>query len=779
MTVRPRAPAVLRHTPHVLLAALVAGTLLALAVRPPGLIWLVAAGLGVASAVAIGTGGARGALALVAVTLAATGWGWGGARLAATTPPALDLPVAVSGTVEADGPAQDSARGVQVRVRARDLTEVGGRHVPSGTGLIAELSNDTLGGLAPGQVLRLTGRVVPAATARSPGWWRAHLARSAIAGRLEITTVTRAGRRGGLRGLRDRWRNAAARMAGVGASGEPRVIVRGMALGGGQDLSEGTAQAFRDAGLWHLLAVSGQNVTIVALAVLALLRSIGLERRLATAIAAFVLVAYCLACDGGASVARAGIVGALGLAGQLRSRPTERWYLLLAGLTLLVLHQPRAIGDPGLQLSFAAVAGIFAVAPPIATWLAGTLPSRLADLAAQAAGAAMATAPVVIWHFGQLSLAGLVVNVVAVPLAGPIVVLALAGIALGAVAIPLAAIAGWIAGVGAWGLIVLADAAAAVPGASVELPAWTAAVAGVPAVAVGLLAGRLWRATGPPVALPIPRAASACAVAALTAAIAAAIPSVAPPAPWPTAPAVTALDVGQGDAILLRSPDGATVLVDTGPPGSPPPVLGALNRAGVRRLDVLAITHDQLDHAGAAADIIDRLDVGTVIAPVALPAVEVAARRRGIAVRRVVAGDGVHAGGWRLDVLWPRANQPPPDDPNDASLVMRASAKGVAALLTADAESGVLGRLALERVDVLKVSHHGSADAGLPDLLRRLRPSVALISVGDPNRHGHPEAGTLAALAAEGVAVLRTDRSGSAMVAPGAGGLDVGVERGR
>ena len=286
---------------------------------------------------------------------------------------------------------------------------------------------------------------------------------------------------------------------------------------------------------------------------------------------------------------------------ELRSRPTERWYLLLAGLTLLVLHQPRAIGDPGLQLSFAAVAGIFAVAPPLATWLAGLLPSRLADLAAQAAGATMATRPVVIWHFGRLSLAGLVVNVVAVPLAGPIVVLALAGIALGAVAVPLAAIAGWLAGVGAWGLIMLAEAAAAVPGASVELPAWTAAVAGVPAVAVALFAGRLWRASGPPVARPISRAAWACAVAALSGAIAAAIPPMASPSP--VADGTRGHRAGRRAG--RRDP---AALARRGEPSSSTRDRRARRRrfwgrcagSGVRRLDVLAITHDQLDHAGAA-----------------------------------------------------------------------------------------------------------------------------------------------------------------------------------
>lgn len=777
MTASGSAPAALRHAPHVLVAALVAGALLALAVRPPGPIWVIAAGLGAAAAVAVSRGGATRALALVAATLAVTGWGWGGVRLAATSPPSLDLPVAVTGTVEVDGPPQHAARGTQVRVRTRDLTGAGGRPVPAGTRLIAALASDGLEGLEPGRVLNVTGRLAAAADARSPGWWRSHLARNAIAGRLEVSSMSPAGRRGGLRGLRDAWRNAAARVAGTGASGESRVIVRGMALGGGQDLSEDTAQAFRDAGLWHLLAVSGQNVTIVALAVLAVLRAVGLDRRAATVGAAVVLVAYCLACDGGASVARAGIVGALGLAGQLRSRPTERWYLLLAGLAALVVHQPRAIGDPGLQLSFAAVVGIFAVAPPLATWLAGTLPTRLADLAAQAAGAALATAPVVIWHFGQLSLAGLFVNVVAVPLAGPIVVLALAGIALGTVALPLGAIAGGLAGIGAWGLIVLARAAAAVPGATVALPAWTAVAAGVPAAGIALLAGRAWRTTGPPVARPVPSAAAACVVAAVGAAIAAAVPSAARPAPWPATPALSALDVGQGDAILLRSPDGATALVDTGPPGSPAPVLGALRRMGVRRLDVLAVTHDQLDHAGAAPDILGRVEVGAVIAPVALPVVEAAARRRGIAVRRVAAGDVVQAGGWRLDVLWPRAKQPAPEDPNDASLVVRASTPGLTALLTGDAESGVLGRIRPAPVDVLKVAHHGSADSGLPGLLRRLRPSVALISVGDPNRHGHPEAGTLATLSAAGVTVRRTDRSGSVSVTRTAGILDVRVER--
>ncbi len=285
-----------------------------------------------------------------------------------------------------------------------------------------------------------------------------------------MAVVRRDGRRGGLAGLRDRWREWAGARAGAGLAGDRAALVRGMALGGGEGLSQGAGDAFRDAGLWHLLAVSGQNVAVVAIAVLAGLRALGLGRRGAVAGAALVMCAYCLACDGGASVARAGIVGALGLLAELRSAPRERWYLLLVGLAALLAHQPRAVWDPGLQLSFAAVVGLFTLAPPLAGWLRGWLPGRVADLAALAAAAGLATAPVVVGVFGRLSLAGLVLNVVAVPLAAPIVVLALAGIAAGAL-LPAAGVAlAWIAGLGAQALLWGARLAAAVPGAAVDVP---------------------------------------------------------------------------------------------------------------------------------------------------------------------------------------------------------------------------------------------------------------------------------------------------------------------
>ncbi|MGZ8632910.1 MAG: ComEC/Rec2 family competence protein [Solirubrobacteraceae bacterium] len=125
-------------------------------------------------------------------------------------------------------------------------------------------------------------------------------------------------------------------------------------------------------------------------------------------------------------------------------------------------------------------------------------------------------------------------------------------------------------------------------------------------------------------------------------------------------------------------------------------------------------------------------------------------------------------------MLWPGPSRAEPGaDPNQRAIVAEADAGGVRTLLTADAESDVLGGLDLGPVDVLKVSHHGSADPGLPALLQRVRPRLAAIEVGRHNVYGHPAAATVRALLAAGAAVVRTDRDGSVSVEPAAGALRI------
>jgi competence protein ComEC len=235
---------------------------------------------------------------------------------------------------------------------------------------------------------------------------------------------------------------------------------------------------------------------------------------------------------------------------------------------------------------------------------------------------------------------------------------------------------------------------------------------------------------------------------------------------------ITFLDVGQGDATLIQR-RGTAILFDTGPHDGP--IVSRLRHAGVRRLDLLVVTHAQEDHDGGAAAVLRAVPVATVLdgrdgvrdEPGARMAVE--ARRRRVPVVVPRARQVLRVGGVVIRILWP---EPPiaarlqGADPNQRAVVAEVRADGVEALLTADAESDVLGRLDLGVVDVLKVSHHGSADPGLPALLSRLRPRLAAIQVGRNNRYGHPATSTVRALAAAGAAVVRTDRDGSVRVQP-------------
>jgi competence protein ComEC len=242
---------------------------------------------------------------------------------------------------------------------------------------------------------------------------------------------------------------------------------------------------------------------------------------------------------------------------------------------------------------------------------------------------------------------------------------------------------------------------------------------------------------------------------------------------------LTFLDVGQGDATLIQWRR-ATVLVDTGPPDGP--ILARLRHAGIRRLDLLVVTHAQADHDGGAAAVLRALPVGLVLdgrdgvrdADGARMAAE--AVRRKVRLLAARAGQVLRIGGLVLRVLWPGPRAAPASaggDPNQRAIVAEADAGGVRTLLTADAESDVLGGLDLGPVDVLKVSHHGSADPGLPALLTRIRPRLAAIEVGRHNSYGHPAAATVRALIAAGARVVRTDRDGSVRVEPGGGALRI------
>lgn len=763
----PRASITLRRAPHGLIAAAIAGCAIA-GVTSTGPAWALAVGalLSLAAPVAARRGAARTGFVVLALGSLALGWGWGGVRVRQTGTQALVATFAVDARLVMESRPTATPGGLRAvaRVVAIDVPAAAGG---AGERILIDLPRGTVP-LSPGQIVRAIGRLGPPAGDGAPGWWRRYLERRLVVARLRATRVAIVGRRGGWHGVRDRIRHQLVAAAGRGLRGDTAEIVRGMALGGGAGISDTTADRWRRAGIWHLLAVSGQNIGFVALGVVMLLGALGVGRRAAAACAIIVIVVYCLSCDGGASVARAGIVGGLVLAAQLVGRARDRWYLVLLGLAVLLGVQPRSVGDPGLQLSFAAVMGLMTVAPPLQQWLEGVVPKPLAGYVAQSLAASLATAPVAIGQFGTVSPIGLVVNVVVVPMAGPIVVLALIGAVAGTLAPPLAVLPTQLAGLGAEVIQLIATGAAAVPGASVRTPTFAVVLACVLVVAIPLAAWWLWSAD-PWTQRRWLRGRTRSTAMALAVLAVVTVWALRPrPAGWPPVATLTVLDVGQGDAILLRSPDGAAALVDTGPPGSPPAVAVRLRQLGVQRLDLVALTHDQADHVGAVDALARRVPVGMLIAP-ATGAADRIGGRIGRRVDGVSAGDRLRVGAWTLTVVWPPRLRRG-DTPNDGAMVLLAQAPGLRALLAADAEGNVLRRLAVGHVDVLKVAHHGSDDPDLVGVLARLTPTIGIISVGRHNTFGHPTGATLATLAQRRVAVWRTDRSGDVSVAAGRSG---------
>jgi competence protein ComEC len=584
---------------------------------------------------------------------------------------------------------------------------------------------------------------------------------------LRADRVAATGRaRGGVAGAVDAVRARAERALHSGLPPPQAALMCGMVLGEDDALPEAMRDDFQAAGLSHLVAASGQNVMLLcALAFgLSAVAGIGLRGRL---VGALVLIAlYVPLAGAGPSIQRAGVMGAAGVVATLAGRPASRGYALLLAAVVTLALNPRAVEEPGWQMSFAAVVAIMLLARPIVGGLRRRgAPAGLAEAAALTVAATIGTAPLVAAHFDRTSIVSLPANVLAAPAVAPIMWLGMAGAALGQLgagaAAPLTAIAAYPLAFLAW----LGEAAAGLPGAAVAVPAAVVAV-----VCAAAATAIVW-----------PRARRPAPVAGVVIVLGAAVLADAPARPLapPAALRVTFLDVGQGDATLIQHRR-TSVLVDTGPPDGR--IVARLRRAGVGRLDLLVVTHAQADHDGGAAAVLAAMPVGLVLdgrdgvrEPLgARMAAE--ARRHAVAVVPPAAGQTLRAGAIELRVLSP-AREPAEAhagaDPNQRAIVTEARVGAFRMLLTADAESDVLSALDLGRVDVLKVSHHGSADPGLAALLERLRPRVAAIEVGAHNTYGHPVPATLSALRAAGATVYRTDRDGSVRLEQDGGTLRV------
>ncbi|TFU14249.1 DNA internalization-related competence protein ComEC/Rec2 [Thermus tengchongensis] len=509
-------------------------------------------------------------------------------------------------------------------------------------------------------------------------------------------------------------------------------VLEGLVLGDKRGLEDTYAQ-FQKAGLAHLLALSGLHVGFLVASLVFLLTPLGRWRYL---LALLALPFYLWLAGPSPSLVRASLMAGLSLLGLFLGLGAAGVLQALGlALFLQLLWWPASLLSLSFQLSHLAVAGIALLLPALPQpqgargYLAGAL---LTSLAAQ-----VPLVPLLLHRFGFLPLLSPLSNLLALPLVSLLVPLGFLKLFLGGLLAPLLEPL-------ARALLLLAQAASHGPLLSwgeISPVGFALYYLGLFPLALALHRHLPWRKAFLLSSLPL--------LASLLAA-------------WPKPLDLFALDVGQGDTLLARL-GGAAVLVDGGRPEQGEKVVRALRALGVVALEVLVATHPDADHYGGLLKVAEEVPIGLALLSPAFPRDHPLVRTleaRGVPLLFPGAGTRLQVGRGNLEVLWPPHLS---GDADEDGLVLLLDFGRARALLLADVPQRVERRLAVEGVDVLKVSHHGSRTGTDEDLLERIRSQVALIGVGR-NPHGHPHPEVLERLARRGIRVYRTDQHGAVRV---------------
>ncbi len=558
--------------------------------------------------------------------------------------------------------------------------------------------------------------------------------------------------------------------------GRGGALLAAIGLGDAHGLPERDRRAWAVLGIAHILSVSGLHLVLAAggayaLSARALARSTRLcaradTRRVALAVALAAAAGYALVSGYAVPALRSlAMLAGAGCAALLR-RASSPASALVAAALLVLAFDPAALFAPGAQLSFAATTALVIGRASDAERTGSRLFRALALTLSTTARATLATAPIAALHFGAAPpLAGLA-NLVAVPLTGVLLMplaLAASALALTAPETALPALLSFAAALAERLLDAALALASFAPRVAPHPPHALALLACVPLLWAALRTRRLWLRV-------------ACALLAQ-----AALAFAPPPALMPVSPRIVFLDVGHGDAILVQAREFA-LLVDAGtrsPDGwdaGARVVVPALAALGVRRLDVLAISHADLDHRGGAPSLLEAFPCAELWLPrgalgdPAFRALVARARELGARVRERGLGDAPlvrESGALRIAPLWPPARAEGLSD-NDRSLVLRVEVAGTRALLLGDleapGEAALLASGADLRAQIVKLAHHGSRSSSTPALLAAIRPQLAIASAPLRGRFRWPHAEVRERLATSGIALAWTGRDGALLV---------------
>ena len=657
-------------------------------------------------------------------------------------------------TVDAD-PVALAARGTGGAARAAvegsaSLVDPGGGAIPTDGDVLVLGDARPWHGVLPGQRVQVDGTLQPPLDAGSPS----------------VALFTHHPPR--LLGRPPWWQRTAGairtalRRAVTGLPREERGLLPGLVDGDTAGLDPVLAEHFRLAGLTHLVAVSGTNCSLLIGAVVLMLRRLRARPWPCAVAGVAVLLVFVAVARPSPSVLRAALMALVALGALATGRPRAAIPALAATTLGLLVWDPWLAATASFTMSVLATAALLLVAPGWAQALRRRrVPPGVAESVAVAAAAHLVTAPVVAGISGQVSLVAVPANVLAEPVVAVTTVLGFGAAVVAPAWLPGGAALAWLAGWPCRWLVRVADFFGGLHGATVPWPS-----GGTGGLLLLLATVVLWV-----VALHA-GARSLLAIGAVTAAVllfpVRAVTSAWPPDGW----VFVACDVGQGDALVLDAGPHAAIEIDAGP--DPVPIDRCLSDLGVTELPLVVLTHFHLDHVGGVPGAVRGRRVGAVLAgPLDAPEsgsqiVGGVARELGLSVRTPAVGTDVQVGQVQLDVLGPAAPfHATRSDPNNSSLVLRATVGGLRILLPGDAEieaQQTLLRSGVDlRADVLKVPHHGSAYSD-PQFLAAVHASLAVVSVGRHNDYGHPSPVLLSEMARLGVPLLRTDHDGDVAV---------------
>ncbi len=538
------------------------------------------------------------------------------------------------------------------------------------------------------------------------------------------------------------------------ATAQPQAaILEGMLFGGSAGISPQRLEAFTSTGLVHILSVSGSHVALLLGATFWLLRFF-LPAGEAAFAAALTALFYGFVCGFSAPVVRSLLMGWLALGSLYGEREGDALAALSLAAGGLLLYQPSLLYDISFQLSFSATAGLVIFSRPLRLRLQAWLPDRAAGLLAVTIGAQAGSLPFLGWYFKTVSIASLPANLLAGPLLEGVLLLGLAAafsggfwLAAGKTLFVLAALVLNLA-------VLLIETLAAMPCAVLQLPPFAPAAAAL----YFLLLSVPWWTT-------LKAAAKGRAAFVLAALLAAVLF-------WQPSPAleVHIIDVGQGDAVLIKTPKGGSALFDAGPGElngdvGRRVVVPYLRHQGIIQLDYLIFSHGHDDHAGGGAAVAQEIGAKQLLLPQGETSEALLRTKRSNPGGVVFLQKDLR---WQLDgvdfaVLTPGQNGA---SGNEGSAVIRLEYGACSFLLTGDLEGAAEAALISEargqlKSTVLKVGHHGAQRATTAALLEAVRPAYALISVGAGNSYGHPGRETLERLRQSGAKVYRTDLDGA------------------